>query len=74
MLALRDLGMGKREGEELIQAEAQRLVEEIRGTKGQVGWASSLSQCGRAFPPGLGWGPWSLHLCPPPAVSAPLSP
>uniref|UniRef100_A0A8D0ZN08 Cytochrome P450 n=1 Tax=Sus scrofa TaxID=9823 RepID=A0A8D0ZN08_PIG len=35
MLALRDLGMGKREGEELIQAEAQRLVEEIRGTKGR---------------------------------------
>ncbi|XP_033700550.1 cytochrome P450 2S1 isoform X1 [Tursiops truncatus] len=33
-LALRDLGMGKREGEELIQAEAQCLVEALRRTKG----------------------------------------
>ncbi|XP_051692322.2 cytochrome P450 2S1 isoform X1 [Oryctolagus cuniculus] len=34
MLALRDRGMGKREGEELIQAEAQRLVEALQETQG----------------------------------------
>uniref|UniRef100_A0A8I3MHH7 Cytochrome P450 family 2 subfamily S member 1 n=1 Tax=Canis lupus familiaris TaxID=9615 RepID=A0A8I3MHH7_CANLF len=44
-LALRDLGMGKREGEELIQAEAQRLVEGSRERIRELG-------AGRA--PGLG--------------------
>ncbi|XP_007536660.1 cytochrome P450 2S1 isoform X1 [Erinaceus europaeus] len=35
MLALRDLGMGKREGEELIRVETQSLVEAFQGTGGQ---------------------------------------
>uniref|UniRef100_A0A8C5JVD6 Cytochrome P450, family 2, subfamily s, polypeptide 1 n=1 Tax=Jaculus jaculus TaxID=51337 RepID=A0A8C5JVD6_JACJA len=34
LLALRDLGMGKREGEGLIQAEVQCLVEAFRDTEG----------------------------------------
>ncbi|XP_034528213.1 cytochrome P450 2S1 isoform X2 [Ailuropoda melanoleuca] len=34
-LALRELGMGKREGGELIQAEAQCLVEAFQGTEGR---------------------------------------
>lgn len=37
MLALRDLGMGKREGEELIRVETQSLVEAFQGTGGQQG-------------------------------------
>lgn len=44
-LALRDVGMGKREGEELIQAEAQNLVEELLKTQGQCGGSGGPGRC-----------------------------
>nr|XP_023505550.1 cytochrome P450 2S1 isoform X1 [Equus caballus] len=59
MLTLRDLGMGKREGEELIQAETQCLVEALQKTEASLclfpSQPSSLppAPLGRAFDPSL---------------------
>ncbi|XP_021513163.1 cytochrome P450 2S1 [Meriones unguiculatus] len=44
LLALRDLGMGKREGEELIRAEVQNLVEAFQKTEGPFNPSMLLAQ------------------------------
>lgn len=60
-LALRELGMGKHEGEELIRAEVALLLDELRATQGQpfdpsllLAQATSNMMCslvfGRRFP------------------------
>lgn len=69
MLALRDGGMGKREGEELIQAEVQCVVEAFQKTEGQQ--EKSIPYA-RREPWAVGWD-WGLYL-PPPSVSVLLSP
>ncbi|XP_004693965.1 PREDICTED: cytochrome P450 2S1 [Condylura cristata] len=61
LLALRDLGMGKREGEDIVQAEVRCLVDAFRETKGRpfdpsllLAQATSNMVCslvfGRRFP------------------------